>query len=245
MRFYNTLFTNVEDADGAAIALIGGGGKTTLLHTLGAEFSEYYPRVLLSSLTKSAVSIDHPAKLLENDLQDQFEGVFSHSNPLLVLGKALSDQKLSGLRNRELSSLIQGVDVCVFECDGARNLPLKAHNQSDQIVPDFSTHLLVVLGAEVSGTSLNDGHVHRPGLFRQLWGLDRNQHITPEQIARTVTSKKGYFSKVLHEIKCAFFVNKADQHYSKAVEIAEAISNVSEYDVFFGSLTDSWIKKCH
>jgi probable selenium-dependent hydroxylase accessory protein YqeC len=112
-------------------------------------------------------------------------------------------------------------------------------------VPEFTTHLLVVVGPEVSGTILKDGHVHRPELFRRLWGLEKDEHITPEQIAVTVTSKKGYFSKVLHDVKCAFFVNKADRHRSKAVEIANAIKNVSDYNVFYGSLNDKWIKQCH
>ncbi len=215
-----------------------------MLHKLGVEFSGHYPRVLLSSLTKTGISDKHPARLLEHSNRDLLEMGFSQTNPLMVLGEALSDQKLSGLQTRELFKLIPEVDVCIFECDGSRNLPLKAHNQSDLIVPEFATHLLVVLGAEVSGTTLNDGHVHRPELFQQLWGLEKDQRINPEQVAKIVTSKKGYFSKVMHDIKCAFFVNKADRHLAKAVEIANAINNVSEYDVFYGSLTDNWIKKC-
>jgi xanthine dehydrogenase accessory factor len=244
MRFYNTLFTRINDARGASIALIGGGGKTTLLHTLGMEFSKHYPRVLLSSLTKSAVSDKYTVRFLEHGKRNLLEEGFSRANPLLVMGKELSEQKLSGLQTHELSNLIPGADVSVFECDGARNLPLKAHNQSDPIVPKFATHLLVVVGSEVSGTMLKDGHVHRPELLRRLWGLKKDERITPEQIAMIVTSKKGYFSKVLHDLQCAFFVNKADRHRSKAVEIANAIKSISDHKVFYGSLTDNWIRKC-
>ena len=58
MHFYQLISDNIKQADGSCIALLGGGGKTALLHKLAEEFAIHYPAVLQTSLTKTAF---HPS----------------------------------------------------------------------------------------------------------------------------------------------------------------------------------------
>ena len=70
MQFYRLITDKIEDAEKSCIALIGGGGKTTLLHKLASEFSKIFPNVLQTSLTKTAFyKTDEPIILQDTSIE--------------------------------------------------------------------------------------------------------------------------------------------------------------------------------
>ncbi|MCF7902506.1 MAG: putative selenium-dependent hydroxylase accessory protein YqeC, partial [Candidatus Marinimicrobia bacterium] len=127
-------------------------------------------------------------------------------------------------------------DVTLCESDGARNLPLKVHLPHDPVVPPFTTQVVILVGADVVDTSLTDGRVHRPELFREKWQISPDEPLSVDFIARVVTSTCGYLEKVPDGISRIYFVNKGDEHRENAQLLARAIGTQASAPVFWGSI---------
>jgi len=236
MQFYRLISDNIEKAKGSCIALLGGGGKTALLHKLANEFAEYYPSVLQTSLTKTAFHpSDNPLILNETDISSP-NTIRKKSNPLFVIGEQISNEKVKGISKIALDNIRHRFDITIFECDGARNKPLKAHTDYDPIVPEFATHCVIIIGADVVNTQINDGLVHRPELFCKLWNVEMDYVVNIDFIVDVISSKIGYLSKVPNGMEIIYFVNKWDDHQKNAEDLAEAIYRNTGQPTFYGSV---------
>ena len=118
MHFYRLISNNIEQADGSCIALLGGGGKTALLHKLADEYARYYPSVLQTSLTKTAFHpSDSPLILNHIDIAT-LKSLKFERNPLFIIGEKISNEKLKGISETDLEIIRRQFDVTIFECDG-------------------------------------------------------------------------------------------------------------------------------
>ena len=162
MQFASMFFPQLDQAAGACIAILGGGGKTSLLDRLGVELATCFPRVLLTALTRSARYSKHTVFFLQDVVLAKLPQLFSQNNPLYIMSDIAGPAKLAGIAAADLKRLRGFANCTVFECDGARNLPLKAHLPHDPVVPDFATLTVILVGADAVGTRLPDGRVHRP-----------------------------------------------------------------------------------
>ncbi len=243
MQFYLLLSDKIEQARGSCIALLGGGGKTALLHKLADEYAKYYPTVLQTSLTKTAFhSSDNPLILNEIDL-DKLHSLKFERNPLFIIGEKITNEKLKGISETDLDKLRHHFDITIFECDGARNKPLKAHTEYDPIVPEFATHTIIIVGADVVNTRISDGLVHRPELFCKTWKVKTDFQLNIDFIVKVLTSKKGYFSKLTNNVKISYFVNKWDNHKKNAEDLAKAIHQYTGKPAFYGSILQNVLKQ--
>lgn len=236
MSFSKILFRTPEDANGACIGILGGGGKTALLHSVGTELSKHHSPVVLSSLTKAGLSADHPVHYYPEFEAEETRDELLKNNPIYVMGEIEHDQKLIGVKDDQLESLNEVSEVTIFECDGARKRPIKAHQPFDPVLPDFTTHAIIVVGADAVGARIEGKFVHRPELFRELWDVNANYELEPAFIAKILTSQYGYLQKVPRHIKLAYFINKSDTYPDQALQLAQAITSISKSPVFYGSL---------
>lgn len=243
MKFYQILFKTHADARKACIGILGGGGKTALLHKLGDELAQSHAPVILSSLTKSGVSSSHAVHLYsEFEPEDNREALLKH-NPLYVMGDYEHAEKLLGVEVDQLQELYQASELTIFECDGARKHPIKAHQPYDPNIPHFATHTIIVVGADAVGAKIDSKFVHRPELFRELWDVNANYALEPSFIAKVLTSQYGYMQKVPATSEVAYFVNKADTYPEEALELARSISRVSNANIFYGSIEKKQLEK--
>ncbi len=243
MQFYKLTSYKIEQANSCCIALLGGGGKTALLHKLAEEFAKYYTTVLQTSLTKTAFhQLDNPIILNEIDI-DKLESLKSKTNPLFVIGEKITNKKLKGISETDLDRIRQQFDITIFECDGARNKPLKAHTKYDPVVPAFATNVVIIVGADVVNTKIHDGYVHRPELFCQMWNVKPDFQLDIDFIVRVLTSKKGYFSKLKHDVEISYFVNKWDNHQKNAKDLAQAIHQKTGKPTFYGSVRNNVLRQ--
>ena len=236
MNFSKLLFKSPVDAYKSCVGILGGGGKTALLYRLGDELAQTHSSVILSSLTKSGTSADHLVHLYAEFEQEENREALLKQNPLYVMGDYIHEEKLSGLEAEQLEQLFEASDVTIFECDGARKRPIKAHQPYDPVIPHYATHTIIVVGADAVGAKVDAKLVHRPELFREIWDVNANFILDPSFIAKVLTSQYGYMQKVPATSKVCYFVNKADLHPEVALKLAQAISRVSKASVFYGSL---------
>ncbi len=245
MKFYQMLFKTAADAHGSCVGILGGGGKTALLHTLGDELAEHHAHVILSSLTKAGISVTHPVHFYPEFEFEENSPVLLEKNPLYVMGAIESDKKLLGISETELLNLFEVSDLTIFECDGARKRPIKAHQPFDPMIPGFASHAIIVVGADAVGAKVDARLVHRPELFRELWDVNANYELEPSFIAKVITSQYGYVQKVPSDVSLTYFVNKADAFPEEAQELAQAISRQSNARVFQGSLKRGTLKEIY
>jgi len=243
MNFLQMLFRNVDDAHHSCVGIIGGGGKTALLHQLGRELSHYHDPVVLTSLTKAGPS-DHLDVhfYTEFEAEDNRETLLKH-NPLYIMESQIDDHKLIGLNSDQLASLHEVSALTLFECDGARKKPIKAHQPYDPVLPHFTTHAVIVVGADAVGARVDGKQVHRPELFRELWDVNANHILDPIFITRVLTSEYGYLQKVPKDIPLTYFVNKADTYPSEAQDLARTLNRLSHGAVYYGSVEKGAIEK--
>lgn len=243
MNFLKMLYTNVNEAHGSCVGILGGGGKTALLHQLGRELAPHHTPVVLSSLTKAGISADLDVHFYTEFEAEENRETLLKTNPLYIMESQIDDHKLIGLNPDQLAALHEVSGVTLFECDGARKKPIKAHQPYDPVLPHFSTHAVIVVGADAVGAKVEGKHVHRPELFRELWDVNANHILDPIFITRVLTSEYGYLQKVPKDIPLTYFVNKADTYPSEARELARTLSRLSHGAVYYGSVEKGTIEK--
>jgi len=236
MNISNLIFKNVSEAQNACIGILGGGGKTALLHALGNELAKSFQHVILSSLTKAGISTAHEVHLYPEFQDEENREQLLENNPLYIMGEKESEIKFLGVNAAMLATLYRASDLTLFECDGARKKPIKAHQPYDPMIPHFATHAVIVVGADAVGAKIDGKRVHRPELFRELWDVNADFKLTPAFIAKVLTSQYGYLQKVPPDVEVIYLVNKADSYPEQALSLAQALSRLSKSSVFFGSV---------
>lgn len=182
-------------------ALVGAGGKTTLMHRLGQELSAR-GRVLLCTTTL----IYPPAcPTLLSPAPDELERAFAlHS--LVAVGSLQEGGKM-GPAAGPMDSLFALADYVIAEADGARGFPLKAPAGHEPVLPAQTALVVAVAGMDGVGLPIFKA-AHRPELYAQILRKDIGDIVTPADAARVLGHPDGQKKAV----NCRFMavLNKAD-----------------------------------
>ncbi|MCI6785078.1 MAG: putative selenium-dependent hydroxylase accessory protein YqeC, partial [Clostridiales bacterium] len=111
-------------------ALIGGGGKTTLLYTLTEELRKKGTVLLCTS-----THIMRPTQyeVLERASEAEISAALSAHGAVCV-GEPSAEGKL-GPPSLSFDALARLADYVLVEADGSRRLPLKAHAPHEPVIP--------------------------------------------------------------------------------------------------------------
>lgn len=104
---------------GHIVSLVGGGGKTTLLHAMAAHGARKGWRVLASTTTH----IQRPKKPLLARTNAELAALWTSGN-YAVAGAPAPDNKLT--QPPQLERWMAQADAVFLEADGAKHLPCKA-----------------------------------------------------------------------------------------------------------------------
>ena len=148
---------------GERVALVGSGGKTTLLWELAQEYAGR--KILLTTTTRMRLPPpDYPFCEPEElpELWPRTHGVF--------VGRP-EGEKVSGPTAAEVDAWeLPGLELLVVEADGSRGRPVKAHAAYEPIIPSRTTLAVAVLGMQALG--MPAGEAHRAELLCQQLGCD-------------------------------------------------------------------------
>lgn len=183
-------------------AIIGSGGKSTLLKTLGLELMRAGGRVLLCTTTHmfpvAGVPWDGSSRRLDAAPWKpgalHAPGCTCEACAGLVRGRicqagVLDPQtgKLSAPAE-PLGELAQRFDYVLAEADGSKRLPLKAHAVWEPVIPAATANVVWVVGASGFGKPISEA-VHRPELFCELCGCELTDIATPERVAQVLNAE--------------------------------------------------------
>lgn len=201
-------------------ALIGGGGKTTLMYTLAEELCGCG-----TVLVTTSTHIQRPSRCPVLRMADAaaITAALRESGVVCVAEEG-SAGKLStpALPFEELSRL---ADFVLVEADGAKRLPLKAHAAHEPVIPACTRQTVYVLGADGFG-QLISRVCHRPERYAALCGVPEDTPVTPA-LAAKVLRMEGYADGWV-------YINKVETE--SAWRDAEALAALLPGTVMAGSL---------
>lgn len=221
-----------ETASKPIIALVGAGGKSSLLFRLGDELAAAGQATLLTATTRlwAAQANRAPFSLFSNheptlafELPTSLRG---YGQALAMAGPAREPGKLAGLDLAVICRLaaLDEVGAAVVEADGSRERPLKAPAAHEPLVPPCATHLIVVAGMAAVGRTLDEATVHRPELFAALAGLRPGDLLTPQAIAAVLAHPDGGRKGCPAGAIALLYLNLALGHEASPVEAERRLS---------------------
>lgn len=196
------------------IALVGGGGKTSLMYALAAEMASSGTSVITTTTTKifpPSIQESPCLVLLEQEPNlDKLAARLGESSHLTVGRAMISSGKVDGIADLVVEQLRELADWIVVEADGAGRRPIKAPEVWEPVIPRSSDLVIPVVGLDCLGRPADDHWVFRLEKFLEVAGLPRAAMITPESIGRLMGSSKGGLKDIPESAKVVPFLNKTD-----------------------------------
>lgn len=162
-------------------AIIGGGGKSSLMAVLGEEY-----RLRRQTAVMTTTTHIRPPK--ENGYMGDNAAVLSDllaTHRLMTVGTMGEEGKFGP--SPLLEQLPRLADHVIIEADGTKGLPLKVPNEREPVIPAFADSVVAVAGLSALGRPL--GKVcHRPELALLRFGFPPERIVTPELMAELLTS---------------------------------------------------------
>lgn len=170
------------------VALVGGGGKSTLMRAAHAEALRRGWTVLAGTTTK--VYASQAADL-----------------PGFLHGGAVAD-KLTGASDETVCGAAATYDLVVIEADGSRSKVVKAPARHEPVIPSCATHVVAVIGADALDRVIEDV-AHRPMLVGAVCGCSPYGRLTVERAARLlVDPERGAAKGVPHGARFAVAITR-------------------------------------
>lgn len=165
------------------IAVVGSGGKTTLIKNLASSYRSQGKTVLITTTTHMFIE---PDTLLTDDADLILHALEERG---CVMAGVAEGEKIKALSRETFEAVCAHADVVLVEADGSKGLPLKYPNLTEPVIPEKTDEILVVCGLNAIGRPAKEV-CHRLELVTNCLGIREEESITPEHIRKLVT--KGY-----------------------------------------------------
>ncbi|HWR24327.1 MAG TPA: selenium cofactor biosynthesis protein YqeC [Feifaniaceae bacterium] len=176
-------------------AVIGGGGKTSLLIRLASELSGSGGVILCA--TAKMYPPDGVRTLISPSEEEIVRAL--RANGLLCVGERTSEGKLT-LPLSLIPMLARRADFVLCEADGSKGLPLKAHAAHEPVIPKEANKTILVIGIDGVGRPIISS-AHRPELYAKLLNAGLSHAVTPADAANVARLE------ALHD---TVFINKVE-----------------------------------
>lgn len=160
-------------------AIVGGGGKTTLLLRLARELCE---KGSVLVCTTAHMLVPEGLPLLTNADEDDIKEALQTHRALCAGEREAQTGKLVAPR-LSMEALEALFDYVLVEADGSKGLPLKAHAGHEPPIPQNAGRILYVVGVDGIGKTVAEA-AHRPELYAARIGKTTEHIVTPEDAAR-------------------------------------------------------------
>lgn len=135
------------------IAVIGAGGKTTLIHRLSEEYRRKGASVLVSTTTHMLVEPDTDLSCDSFAVMEKIK-----KTGYCMAGSVCPENsaKMQSLPEQMLHDLMKQVDYALIEADGAKHYALKYPSEQEPVIPEGTTDVILVLGSWDLGKPCKD-----------------------------------------------------------------------------------------
>ena len=200
-------------------AIVGGGGKTTLMLRLARELRETGARVIVSTTTHLFPPDQMRTLIDPTDEETQSQLAMER---IVCIGSIAENGKLAAplLSIRQMEQL---ADYVLLEADGAKGLPLKAPATHEPVIPPETRLVIAVAGLDGVGKLISQT-AFRPALYAALCEKSEAETVTAKDIARVLSDANGQRKGVGSGMRFSILLNKADD-----AERKEEAENIARY----------------
>ncbi len=203
---------------GDLVAVVGAGGKTTLMFRLVGELRRAGVRAAAATTTK----IFRPdpgdgGRVACGDAGELARILAGWSwaldAPFPVLGGGVNEAgKVSGVDPAACRELLRAglVDAVVVEADGAGRRPVKAPEAWEPVVPDGTTVFAAVVGLGCLGRAFDDRTAFRLERMAAVTGLSPGDPISPGALIRLLARPGGLVERCPSGARAVAVLNQAD-----------------------------------
>ena len=206
-------------------ALVGGGGKTTLMLWLAHELARAGARVIVTTTTH--IFAPDGMRTLNPVTQEEATALLDRE-PLICFGMPSKEGKLSA-PILPTETLAMCADYVLIEADGAKRLPLKAPAEHEPVIPRVTRLVIAVAGLDGIGRAIGDT-AFRADRYAALCGKAQMERISARDVALVLAHSNGQRKHVPDDARFAVLLNKVDDDVSRSAALAIA-TELKQYDV--------------
>lgn len=164
-------FYSIMIGDAKCVALVGGGGKTSLMYAI-ADYAKDFSSVICTTSTKIKTPSHMPC------MRRVGERLSEHT--LICVAEIAKNGKQAS-PEQSFDELMKLSGLLIVEADGSKRLPLKTHASWEPAIPECAEKVLAVVGLWGIGEPIIEV-VHRPQLFAERFGKDVNDNATASDV---------------------------------------------------------------
>lgn len=162
------------------IAIVGSGGKTTLIKKLAARYRGEGKTVLVTTTTHMFIEAD---TLLTDDSGTILAALRENGYAMAGVPQG---EKIKALSKETFDTVCAAADVVLVEADGSKRLPLKFPHATEPVIPEHTDEIIVVCGLNAMGQPAK-AVCHRLELVKACLGIGDDTVITPSHVQHLVT----------------------------------------------------------
>ncbi|MFC6904317.1 selenium cofactor biosynthesis protein YqeC [Halalkalicoccus tibetensis] len=210
------------------VCAVGAGGKKTTLYALANALD----RAVVTATVRIPIFDPHVARVaVTEDPVSEVEG--NDDWPLGVVPEREFEDRYRGYDREAVGDLARRADVPVLvKADGARMREFKAPDEREPQIPRSADAVLPIASVHAVGSPLDDSVVHRPERIAAIAGIEPDEEITPEAVARVIASPDGGLKDVPEGATATPLLNKVDDSEDEAIarEIARRVHERADVD---------------
>lgn len=173
------------------IAVIGAGGKTTLIHHLAKELASSNKKVIITTTTHMFLPKEY--------------GVLEENKNLLLTQLSKTNIAVAGIPSKEAEGKMTKTsdtfyqwmktvsDYILVEADGSKRLPIKVPASHEPVLPIDTNTVIIVAGLSSLNHPLKE-KCHRHEIGADLLNTTPEHIISPKDIADLIV--KGYYNNI-------------------------------------------------
>lgn len=171
------------------IAVIGAGGKTSLIHSLTDQYRKEGKSVLVTTSThmyveENTLLTDNPEKIIR---------VLKEHGYAMVGRKSEHPSKIKALSQACYEKVCSHADIVLIEADGSKHMPVKWPSQNEPVIYDNVDQIILVWGLHALGQRLEEA-LFRKELLPESMQLDKDTILTAKHLQDLL--EKGYLQKM-------------------------------------------------
>ena len=192
---------NLEIKEGEIVALVGGGGKSTLLKALGEIHGK---GTILTTTTKMGSDQTGEATLLVSPSEKELVRALGGTPPVLIWDR-VEGEKAFGVDPSLPKSWLPEATRIIVEADGARRHPAKAPAPYEPVLP---------LGA----TTVIADQCHRPLRVAAVVNCSPYERLTPQRAAALLLDPNGSKKGLENGMRYVIAITKVSTKNQNIVE---------------------------
>ena len=188
------------------IAVVGGGGKTSLIYRLTDELIDKGKRVIITTTTHMAGESELP--FARGGDAVRVKELLDKERYVIAAEYEEDTGKYASLTEEKLEELRELCDVMLVEADGAKHHPVKVPEKWEPVIPRCADIVISVIGLDCLGQPISQS-AYRMERTSEFLRKSLEAPITEEDIVKIATSICGLFKDVEERVY-RVYLNKSD-----------------------------------